>query len=425
MDESTAARGDNGNGNGNGPPIPDEDREIGQRVRTIRKRRGLSIDVVAGLAGLSKGQLSKLETGQRAFIRRGLLEDLAGALSCSVSDLTGQPYLAPDQQSAMAASAIPALLVAVHDATLVDAPDGPAQPVHELAREARQANELTDQVDHISGGRRLAEILTELQIHVCRGDEDTRRAALPALVEACMAAQAIARDLGSADLALTIARRGYDAARMAERGDLVALMAMNRGHALMRIGARYQAASVLSKGIEEATALPGPTEKDTTVGEARGMLHLSTALLGARDRQQADTAAHLEEARALAAYTGERNHMYYHFGPSNVAAWELAIGVENEAGPEAAERFLATNVDVTVLGKGRESHIRFDLARAWAQAGGDRDDEAIRALDAADRLAPLRTRNDPLARDLAADLRRRARRRLWELDSLCNRFGVA
>ena len=66
---------------------------IGARARTIRRRRGLSLDVVAGLAGISKPYLSVLERGQRGFNRRGLLEDLAAALGCSVVDLTGQPYL--------------------------------------------------------------------------------------------------------------------------------------------------------------------------------------------------------------------------------------------------------------------------------------------------------------------------------------------
>ena len=58
------------------------------------------------------------------------------------------------------------------------------------------------------------------------------------------------------------------------------------------------------------------------------------------------------------------------------------------------------------------------------QDGRDRDAEAIRHLDTADRLAPQRIRMNPIARDLVIDLDRRARRRAWELDSLCNRFGL-
>jgi hypothetical protein len=39
-------------------------------------------------------------------------------------------------------------------------------------------------------------------------------------------------------------------------------------------------------------------------------------------------------------------------------------------------------------------------------------------------LAPARLRNDPIARNLALTLHRRAKRRVWELDSLLNRFGI-
>lgn len=406
--------------------VPVEDQAIGERVRYVRRRRGLSLQAAAGLAKIDHSFLSRLETGKRAFIRRGLLEDLAAALSCSVADLTGQPYLAPDKQSAAAASVLPALSVSIHDSTLDDAPDVSARPVDELARLARDANEAADQVSYVSSGRILAEILSELHAQATQGNVDDRRAALTALVEACMAAQGLARTLGHSELALTIARRGFDAARRLERDDLVALMAMNRGHALMRIGARYKAEDVLVTGLRDAESGPGPTLKATQLTEGRGMLHLSAALLNARDGQLSDSVTHLEEAKSLAAFTGERNHMYYHFGPANVAAWGLTIAVETDGGPEAAERFLSEGVDLSVLNsKDRTSNAYFDLARAWAQAGGARDQEAIRALDTADRTAPLRVRNDPIARDLAVDLRRRARRKVWELDSLCNRLGVA
>jgi transcriptional regulator with XRE-family HTH domain len=79
---------------------------IGARARMIRRRRGLSLDLVAGFAGISTPYLSMLERGQRGFNRRGLLEDLAGALRCSVVDLTGQPYPAADQESAEALASV-------------------------------------------------------------------------------------------------------------------------------------------------------------------------------------------------------------------------------------------------------------------------------------------------------------------------------
>ncbi len=80
---------------------------------------------------------------------------------------------------------------------------------------------------------------------------------------------------------------------------------------------------------------------------------------------------------------------------------------------------------MAVLGSAdRCAGLHFDLARGWAQAEGVRDVEAIRHLDAADRIAPQRIRNDPIARDLVLVLDRRARRQVWELDSLRNRFGI-
>jgi transcriptional regulator with XRE-family HTH domain len=101
---------------------------IGARARMIRRRRGLSLDVVAGLAGISKPYLSQLERGLRRFNRRGLLEDLADALGCSVADLTGQPYLAMDRQSADAAATIPGVSGVLHDTTLDDVLDVRARP---------------------------------------------------------------------------------------------------------------------------------------------------------------------------------------------------------------------------------------------------------------------------------------------------------
>ncbi|MBV9139643.1 MAG: hypothetical protein JO115_01750 [Pseudonocardiales bacterium] len=70
---------------------------------------------------------------------------------------------------------------------------------------------------------------------------------------------------------------------------------------------------------------------------------------------------------------------------------------------------------------GRRSHLHLDIARGWAQAGGERDGEAIRHLGTAGRIAPTRIRNDPIARDLVLTLAERAQRRMRELDSLGNR----
>ncbi len=119
--------------------------EIGRRARIIRRRRGLSLDVAAGLAGIGKSYLSMLELGQRGFNRRGLIEDLAGALGCSVADLTGQPYLPPDRSTADTMASLPGIAVAVHDATLDDPPDLPTRPIEQLVSAVDQATANLDE----------------------------------------------------------------------------------------------------------------------------------------------------------------------------------------------------------------------------------------------------------------------------------------
>ncbi len=403
----------------------DDGLSIGERARKIRKRRGLSLDVAGGLAGISGPYLSMLERGLRGFNRRGLIEDLAEALGCSVVDLTGQPYLLVDRQSADAAATIPGVGGVLHDTTLDDVPDVPARPLPELVRAAAQANAYADDARYAMAGQGLDAVLAELHVLAATGGSEERQAALVALAEACMVAYCLAYRIGHADLAVMAARRGFDAASRAERPDLVGMLAMSRTVALMRVGARRRAASVCADVLGEISVLPGPTPNDTTVAEACGILHLTSALVAARDGRTGDIDTHLAEAQSLAAHTGERNHLRYHFGPTNVAGWELSIAAENGGGPDAAERFTAAATDLSVLGsKCREGYVRFALARCWAQAEGPRDGEALRALDAADRLAPVVVRNDPLARDLVVILDRRARRQGWELNSLRNRFGM-
>ncbi len=406
----------------------EEARTIGARARMIRRRRGLSLEVVAGLAGITAQYLSMLERGLRGFSRRGLLEDLAEALGCSVVDLTGQPYFLPDRQSADVAAAVAGLSTALHDTTLDDVPDLSAGPLSELAAATALAPARADEARYGLAGQGLADLLIALHVRVVTGDPAECRDALARLAQACKVAYRLAITTGKIEVAGIAAQRGLDAARLAERPDLVGMLEMNRASSLLGIGARRRAAVLCGETLREISALPGPTPDDTRVAEACGMLHLTTALIAARERRAGDVATHLEEARSLAAHTGERNHMYGHFGPTNVAVWELGLAIEAETGPDAAARVTAARpIDLSVFNsKGRTAYVHFDLARAWAQAEGSHDQEALRALDTADRLAPFQLRNDPIARDLLITLDRRAQgRRPWELDSLLNRFGIS
>lgn len=392
---------------------------IGARARTIRRRRGLSLEVAAGLAGISPAYLSMLERGQRGFNRRGLLEDLADALGCSVTDLTGQPYLAPDRATADTLAAIAEITPVLYDVTLDHVPDIPARPVERLATWAALANAHCDEARYALAGKDLAALLIELHVHAATGSA----AALAALVEACAVVFGIARQLGHPQVAVQAMERGLAAAVRLGDPALAGFAGLALAGAFSRLGARRTASAVLAEARAAVAADADPTGEDVRAAEALGMMHLLGAQIAVREGRADDADTHLTEAASLAEATGERNTLSWHFGPANVAAWSLAIAVERGDGPGRAEQLDAN--PVTPLSAGRCSRLHLDLARGYAQAEGARDSEAIRHLDTADRVAPTRVRNDPIARDLVRTLDRRARRRVWELESLRNRFGVS
>jgi transcriptional regulator with XRE-family HTH domain len=404
----------------------EEASSIGARARKIRRRRGLSLDVVAGLTGIGKQYLSMLEFGQRGFNRRGLIDDLAAALGCSAADLTGQPYLPADRGTADAMAIVPGIELAIHDCSLDDVPDVHARPVAQLVELARKANEHCDETRYALAGRDFGAVLTELHAYAVTGDTDTRRAALTALVEACIAASGTVRAIGHGTLAAALAKRAEQAARQIGDPSLTGFATMQHAGTLTRLGARHRAAGLLGDTLVELEPDTDPTSPDNAPAQAAGMLHLASAQLASREGRGGDAETHLAQARELAAATGERNSLNYHFGPSSVAAWAVSIGVELERGPVAAEQVTADvpRMAAVLASAERRSGLHLDLARAWTQAEGNRDTEAIRHLDTADRIAPTRVRNDPIARDLVLTLDRRARRRVWELDSLRNRFGI-
>ncbi|HEY9473735.1 MAG TPA: helix-turn-helix transcriptional regulator, partial [Mycobacteriales bacterium] len=92
--------------------MPD-DRTIGQRIRTERLRHGKSLAVVAGMAGISVGHLSKMERGLERCDRRSTLARIADALGVHVGVFTGAPVNPTDADQIAAQTRIPALRLAL------------------------------------------------------------------------------------------------------------------------------------------------------------------------------------------------------------------------------------------------------------------------------------------------------------------------
>jgi transcriptional regulator with XRE-family HTH domain len=391
----------------------------------IRRRRGLSLKTTAELAGISKSYLSMLETGAKSFERRGLIEDLANALGCAVTDLTGQPYHVPDREGTLARSVIRQIERGLNEATLDDVPDTPPRSLDDLIHWVDGAAQKRDSALYRPAGDGIDTALIDLQIHVATSHGAERRRAAALLTQAAYHAFVLATTFGYLHLAQQAAHRAAEAARVAEQPELEAFAMFARAPSVTRTGGRGRAIRMLDRAINDAETLTVIRDGDTLGAETFGLLHLMGAHFAARDNDSDTAHEHLREARQLAALTGERNGLRQHFGPTNVAVWEVAVGAELGQ-PEIAEQVEREPIAVELLAStDRPAALHFDLARCNAHADGNRDAQALRHLDAADRLAPQRIRNDPIARDIALGLRRRARRRVWELDSLLRRFGVA
>ncbi|MER6759595.1 MULTISPECIES: helix-turn-helix domain-containing protein [Amycolatopsis] len=400
--------------------------EIGKRMRTIRERRRWSLQLVADRLGMTRQNLSKIELGERRIDRRGQLDDIAEAYECHVLDLTGEPYAPTDAHSAAALATIPQIQLALMDCDFEDVPDLVARPLDELAHGVRDANLYRDRTRYEIAGRDLGQLLIELQVTAKTADEAGQRQALRLFIEACLVAYELSKNLGHPTLGVEAARRGLEGARRLGEPALLGFARWYYALSLMRVGARRRAARSLDTALNELASSADPTTTDTLSAEMYGLLQLTTALEAARSGRTEDAHSHLAEARRLAQRTGERNGLMQHFGPANVSAWTLAIGVELGEGPAVVERVQRDSVDLGVFDSpNRVAAWHYDLARALAQDEGPRDLDAVRHLDIAARTAPQRLYHDPIARELVMQLDGRARTTVWELGSLRNRFGLS
>lgn len=72
-------------------------RTIGENVRAIRQRRGLTQQALADRLGMRQPQLNGIEHGRYGLVQTATLLRLATALACSVDDLLAGVNAAYDE----------------------------------------------------------------------------------------------------------------------------------------------------------------------------------------------------------------------------------------------------------------------------------------------------------------------------------------
>lgn len=378
--------------------LPDDDGNvsIGRRLRMLRRARGKSQAVVAGLAGISESHLSRLESGERALDRRSLIVALARALEVAPTDLT---------QVALPGTTDPGLGAAVDEVRIallgisMGVPSGEAVPV-EVLRE-RVAAVLDDQqaCRHEAVARVLPGLLGDLHATVAAGYDGVALAELAVLLH-MQGVQAWLRDVGAPlDLGWQAAALARREAERVDDARLLALSSFGTGHALLAAGAFDLANRQLDTAITQTSTADEPGMQLT------GMLTFTASLLAAARQERAQAAAALDAAAELAARTGERNAYWFSFGPTNVGIWRMSVALESGDHPAAAR--IAEALDPSLIpSPQRRAAYWGDYGRALAHLRG-RLPDATAALRQAEAVSPNRLRH-PWIRETLAELRAKA-----------------
>lgn len=398
---------------------------IGARLRTLRRWRDMTQVELAGLAGLSPSFVSMVETGQRPLDRRSHIAALAGALKVSEADLVGGPHLSHDRLQSDPHMAIPPLRVALQTNSLTRPAVDQARPLAELHREVFGTIEPLRRVcNYVRVGQLLSPVIDELYRHSADPeDEAAGRLALEILVEACVIAAAVTKELGYMDLAYLAAQRAEEAATLlgdpVQKGkaDFMWLLTLPRAGSWNRtLAAAEHAANDLE-----------PHARDPLGRQILGMLTL-TASLSAASIQRGDSATHwLNEAAAISAQVpDEPTRTWQSFSPTNVAMWRVSVGVEcGESGGAVLEMAKDVNLDLLEPKASRRAGFLVDVGRGLAREPETRP-EAVRWLRRAENAAPQRIRNSAAARETVAYLLSRAVAMAGgrELRGMAARMGV-
>ncbi|BAJ29865.1 MULTISPECIES: helix-turn-helix domain-containing protein [Kitasatospora] len=403
--------------------------QIGQRLRSARRQRGMSLRTLAGLSGLSVGFLSMVENGQRHLDRTGHINALAEGLRIAPSELTGQPYASADPSATSAHEAIPALRLALMGINLGLPPDQgpPIGPVSGLAERVAEANRLYHACEYGQVAAVLPGLLGDLHAAADAATGPRRQVLLRLLADAYHpACTLLLKNLGYTDLAFIAVTRAAEA--IAELDDPIyhALSGFFHTHVLMAAGSPVQALARAEQAADQVARHLVTPAAHALLGE----LHLIQATCLTQDVRRSGTERthevhqHLVEAADLAARTGETKAWHLNFGPTNVGIHQVSLNTDLGWHGQAVTAGGVVRPQI-LSAPGREAAFRADLGRSLAHLRG-RDAEAVASLLAAEHVAPQRIHANALVRDTVSDLldRQLPTHAARDLRGLAHRMGL-
>ncbi len=341
---------------------------VGRRIKLLRKQRGLSRAVVAGLCGRSESWLKKIEQGTRQVVRLPTLLRLAEVLGIDdLTELTGQHlplavYGKPTHQ------ATPALQQAM---TTYPLPTGPGAEADRLPSVSELQNRLdhahtlwrTSRYPRVEVGALLPSLLMETQqvVRVLVGSE--RRTAAAVLAGIYHAAQRVLAYQPVPELVFLAADRGMMAAQEADDPIAIAGSAWYLAHVFRDSGQLDQAERVVKDAAE--LLKPGLDGASTEYRAMWGSLQLATGLTAARDYDFGTAWRFWDMAEEIArSLGGDYWHPLNGFGPVDMQFYGVRIDVTLGRYGDAARRAETIEVDSIPSASGRSRYF-VEVARGY------------------------------------------------------------
>lgn len=399
-----------------------ESRYVGRRVRVIRARRGMSQQMLADLAGMSRSAIAKYETGDRPVDSRRTLYALAQALSVTLADLTGHNEERFDPSVTGVHGSVPAIETAIW-ATGNITPTAPTRSIDELTSAARDTETLNVECDYVTLGPKIAPLLSECYQHVRDEGGSDRDRAWDVLAMTAHTAASVLKSFGYLSLAWTAAQEAEKAAQNIGGTAALAAVAFTRSQILLSRPGGLPAA------LQHATTVGAQLSDDArTTGEIElcGMLRLQSGLVTAamgNDPEPHFAEAARQATRLTQAAPGTSLLSNPTFGKTNVTLWRMSAAMELRD----AEKVLTLAPQLSpadLPSEGRRAQYFVEVGRAHAIRRSYR--ESLHALLRAEHIAPQKVRNMTHVRELVGHMMRSARRNLTigELEQLAQRVGV-
>ncbi|WP_433592761.1 helix-turn-helix domain-containing protein [Nocardia sp. CA-145437] len=399
-----------------------EDLFIGQRVKAIRKRRGITQQVLADRTGLSRGAIAKYESGERPVDSRRTLLALAAALGVTLGDLTGHEQDKLDPSTAEFHTAVPDLETVLWTRGNVT-DTRPPRTLDQLAADAHRATKLRNNCDYATLGPMLVPMLTDAYRHVGEAKADHAERAWDVLGTVAYGVASALRARGYHALAWTAALEAERAANHIGGAAPIAAAAFSRAQIMLsRPGALPAALATATETAERIAA------EVRTLGEIEtyGMLHLQASMVAAtlggdpepHLAEAAETAGRLSSARPNTSVA--RNES---FGPANVALWRMSAAMERRE-PSEVLALAPTLQPADLPNEGRRAQYFVEIGKAHAMRKDYR--ESMHSLLRAEHAAPQHVRTMPPVRELVGHMMRTAKRDLTsgDLGKLAQRVGV-